>query len=239
MFYSTHFSYLITHIILLLQAATGTLLISSPWHQSKASSWGWYNPRSRQSMGARRIRQKIYANASSIDSHRGGITGRPAQIMSPATYLTVSAASFTTPPNPGQRPPSPGNLLLQKWEAMKAAHQRRGRGGGVDEYTTSNNMDKAIKQQIIKAISEPIFIKPSENHIPGYSRITAHAVIQFLFNAYYGNITPLQLDANDKMMKEQCSGINRRHLHMAQLDSTPCQTVSGEIGSNNQWGTFV
>jgi hypothetical protein len=73
---------------------------------------------------------------------------------------------------------------------------------GVDEYTTSNNLDKAVKQQIIKAITDPIFLKPLENHISGYSRVSACAMIQFLFDAY-GNITPLQLDANDKMMKEQ------------------------------------
>jgi hypothetical protein len=68
-------------------------------------------------------------------------------------------------------------------------------------YTTSTNLDKAIKQQVIKAITDPIFLKPLENHISQYSRVSARAMIQFLFDAY-GNITPLQLDANDKMMKE-------------------------------------
>jgi hypothetical protein len=59
-----------------------------------------------------------------------------------------------------------------------------------------------VKQQIIKAIVDPIFLKPLENHITGYSWVTARAMIQFLFNPY-GNITPLQLDANYKIMKEQ------------------------------------
>jgi hypothetical protein len=53
----------------------------------------------------------------------------------------------------------------------------------------------------MKSITDPIFPKPLENHISGYYRITSRLMIQFLFDAY-GNIAPLQLDANDKMMKE-------------------------------------
>jgi hypothetical protein len=117
--------------------------------------------------------------------------------MSAAAYMTVSAAPFTTPPNPGQLPTGPGNLLPQQWEEVKAAHQR-----GLDEYTKFNNLDKSIKQQITKAIADPIFLKPLENRISGYSRVTAHVIIKILFDAYI-NITPLQLDANDKMMKDQ------------------------------------
>jgi hypothetical protein len=91
-------------------------------------------------------------------------------------YLTVSATQFATPSNPGQLPPRPGNLLPQQWEETKVAHQ-----WGVYEYTTSNNLDKAVKQQIIKAIVNPIFLKPLENHISGYSRVTTRAMIQLLF----------------------------------------------------------
>jgi hypothetical protein len=117
--------------------------------------------------------------------------------MSPATNLTVSAAAFTTPPNPGQLPPRPGNMFPQQWEDMKLTHKR-----GVYELNTSNNIDKAFKQQIMKSLTDPIFVKPLENHISGYSRVTARVVIHFIFDAY-ANITPFQLDANDKMMNEQ------------------------------------
>jgi hypothetical protein len=41
-----------------------------------------------------------------------------------------------------------------------------------------------------------------EKHINEYSRVSARATIQFLFNAY-DNITPLKLDTNDRMMKDQ------------------------------------
>jgi hypothetical protein len=80
---------------------------------------------------------------------------------------------------------------------MKLTQQR-----GVDEYTTLKNLDKAVKQQIIKAITDPILLKPLENHISAYSQVSALEMLQFLFDAY-GNITHLQLDANDNMMKEQ------------------------------------
>jgi hypothetical protein len=82
-------------------------------------------------------------------------------------------------------------------EDTKASHKR-----ALDEYNTSHNLDKAIKQQIIKAVKDPIFLKPIENHITGFSRVTARTMLQYLCNAY-GNITPLQLDANVTMMKDK------------------------------------
>jgi hypothetical protein len=72
----------------------------------------------------------------------------------------------------------------------------------LDEYSTSNNFDKAIKQQIVRAIKDPIFLKPLENHITDFSRVTARTMLQYLFNAY-SNIMSYQLGVNDKMMKEQ------------------------------------
>jgi hypothetical protein len=54
----------------------------------------------------------------------------------------------------------------------------------------------------VRAIKDPIFLKPIENHITGFSRVTARTMLQYMFNAY-GNITPQQLDVNGKMMKEQ------------------------------------
>jgi hypothetical protein len=80
---------------------------------------------------------------------------------------------------------------------MKAAHKR-----SLDEFNTSNNFDKAIKHQIIKAVKDPNLLKPIENHITGFSRVTAQMMLQYLYNAY-DNITPLHLDDNDTMMKEQ------------------------------------
>jgi hypothetical protein len=66
----------------------------------------------------------------------------------------------------------------------------------------SHNLDKSIKQQIIKAVKDPIFLKPIKNHITVFSKVMARTILQYLFNVY-GNINPLQLDDNDTMMKEQ------------------------------------
>jgi hypothetical protein len=143
------------------------------------------------------IRCQIYANTASVDSLRGGPHGHLGQIMTPATYLTVTATPYNNPRNPGPLPPRPAAVPPQQWEDTKAAHKR-----ALDEYNTSNNFDKAMKQQIVRAIKDPIFLKPIENHITGFLRVTARTMLQYLFNAY-GNITPQQLDVNEKMMKEQ------------------------------------
>jgi hypothetical protein len=72
----------------------------------------------------------------------------------------------------------------------------------LDEYNTSNNFDKAITQQIVKAIKDPIFLKPIENHVTGFLHVAARTMLQYLFNAY-DNITSQQLDVDDNMLKEQ------------------------------------
>jgi hypothetical protein len=67
----------------------------------------------------------------------------------------VTSTPSKNPPNPGPLPPRPAAVSPQQWEDTKASHKR-----ALDEYNTSNNFDKAIKQQIIRAIKDPIFLKP-------------------------------------------------------------------------------
>jgi hypothetical protein len=80
----------------------------------------------------------------------------------------VTATPYNNPPNPGPIPPRPSAVFPKQWEDTKAAHKR-----ALDEHNSSNNFDKAIKQQIIKAIQDPIFLKSIENHIGGFSRVAA------------------------------------------------------------------
>jgi hypothetical protein len=118
------------------------------------------------------IRRQIYANAASVDSLWGGTHDHLGQIITPATYLTVTSTPYNNPPNPGPLPPRTAAVSPRQWEDTKAAHKR-----ALDEYNTSNNFDKAIKQQIVRAIKDPIFIKPIENHITGFSRVTARIML--------------------------------------------------------------
>jgi hypothetical protein len=97
------------------------------------------------------IRRQIYAIAASVESLRGGPHGHLGQIMTPATYLTVTATPYNNLPNPGLLPPRPAGVYPQQWEDTKAAHKR-----ALDEYNTSNNFDKAVKQQIVRAIKDPV-----------------------------------------------------------------------------------
>jgi hypothetical protein len=92
--------------------------------------------------------------------------------MKPETYLTVTSTPYTNLPNPGPLPPRPAAVFPQQWEDRKAAHKR-----ALDEYNTSTNFDKAIKQQIVRAIKYPIFLKTVENHITGFSRVTARTML--------------------------------------------------------------
>jgi hypothetical protein len=119
------------------------------------------------------IRQQIFADALSVESQRGGAHGLLGQIMTHDAYLTVTATPYNNLPNPGPLPPRPPTVFPRQWEDTKAAHKR-----ALDEYTISNNLDKAIKQRILKAIKDPIFLKPIDNHITGFSRVMARAMLQ-------------------------------------------------------------
>jgi hypothetical protein len=130
------------------------------------------------------IRRQIYANAASFESLRGSSHGHLGQVMTAATYLTVTETPYNNPPNPGPLPPRPAAAFFAQWDDTKAAHKY-----ALDEYNTSHNLDKAIKQQIIKAVKDPIFLKPIENHITGFLGVTARTMLKYLFNAY-GNINP-------------------------------------------------
>jgi hypothetical protein len=132
------------------------------------------------------IRRKIYANADSFESLRGGAHGHLGQIVTAATYLTVTVTPYNNPPKPGPLPPHPAAAFPAQLDDTKAAHKRT-----LDEYNTSHNLDKAIKQQIMKAVKDSIFLKPIKNHITGFLRLTARTMLQYLFNAY-GNITPFK-----------------------------------------------
>jgi hypothetical protein len=122
------------------------------------------------------IRRKIYDNAASVDLLRSVSHGHLGQGVIPVNYLTVTSTPCNNPSNSGPQPPRSPALFPQQWDDMKAAHKR-----SFDEFNTSDNFDKSIKPQIIKAAKDPVFLKPIKNH----------------------NIIPLQLDANDTMMKEQ------------------------------------
>jgi hypothetical protein len=130
------------------------------------------------------IHRQIYANATSVESLRGGAHGHLGQITTVATYLMVPATTYNNLTNPCPLPPRPVAAFPAQWDGTKVAHKR-----ALDEYNTSHNLDKAINQQIIKAVKEPIFLKPIENHITGFSRVTARTMLQYLFSAN-GNITP-------------------------------------------------
>jgi hypothetical protein len=69
------------------------------------------------------IRRQIYANAASVDSLRGGPHGHLGQIMTPSTYLMVTATPYTNLPNPGLLRPRPAAVSPQQWEDTKAAHK--------------------------------------------------------------------------------------------------------------------
>jgi hypothetical protein len=90
------------------------------------------------------IHRQIYDNAWSIESQRGGVHGLLGQIMTPDAYLKVTEKLYNNPPNPGPLSPCPPVVFPHQWADTKAADKR-----ALDEYTMSNNFDKAIKQPLV------------------------------------------------------------------------------------------
>jgi hypothetical protein len=70
------------------------------------------------------ICRKICANAASVDLLQGGAHGHLGQVITPATYLMVTATPYNNPLNPGLQSPRLPALFPQQWDNIKAAHKR-------------------------------------------------------------------------------------------------------------------
>ena len=145
----------------------------------------------------RKLNKQLKANAASVPTTLGGGTlGHLRLLLTPAEYATVSNTPFLRPANPGLNATVPNGATSAQTGHLVRTHQAL-----KHTYDTCNNVDTALKQQIIHAV-ENAFISALENEHTGYNAVTARQIINHLFTTC-GHISNKAMEDNDKTFKKQ------------------------------------
>jgi hypothetical protein len=138
------------------------------------------------------VTRLLNTNAASVHSELGGgQLGHLALTISPAIYATLSAIPFVEPANPGPVP----ILVPNVGTAVQIQGLIRDHKESLRLWREYNNVDAALKQQIIRAVDQ-LYIRTLQHRHTGFANVTARQLIQHLLTTY-GNITPTDLALND------------------------------------------
>jgi hypothetical protein len=141
---------------------------------------------------------KLNENAVKVHSNLGnGLLGYLGVTVTPAIYNTLSAQPFTIPPNPGTAPVFPVDATGPQIANLRVIFQEE--FYAFKKYTDVCN---AISALIIEAI-DPMYL--ATLRLP-YVGIGTRTPLQILAHLYsnYAKISPADLDANDRAMKQPC-----------------------------------
>jgi hypothetical protein len=144
------------------------------------------------------LHMKLNENAVKVHSNLGnGLLGYLGVTVTPAIYNTLSAQPFVTPPNPGTSPVFPDDATGPQIANLRVIFQE-------EFYAFKKYMDvcNAISALII-AVIDPMYL--ATLRLP-YVGIGTRTPLQILAHLYtnYAKITPADLDANDRAMKQPC-----------------------------------
>lgn len=108
------------------------------------------------------IARQLKANVAYVHSELGGGSlGHLAFLMTPAIYATISLVPFIEPGNPGPTPIiPPGRPTMDMVQATIRNHTET-----LQIWQLYNNVDKALKQQLIQAITRMYISTLEDPHI--------------------------------------------------------------------------
>ena len=141
-----------------------------------------------------KLKNEIKANASSVPSNLGGGNyGHLGLVLSPVTYSIVSNDPFVSPLHPGVLAIPPGTtgpmatvLREQYAEFLRAFREVTG-------------VEKAIKQQILKAIEQEWLLAITDRHAQCLQGSIAQ-ILEFLFTTY-GHVSVSMLEEKENELR--------------------------------------
>jgi hypothetical protein len=141
------------------------------------------------------VTRLLNANAASIYSELGGGNyGHLSITLSTASYATLSPTPFIEPANPGTTP-----IIPPLATAAIIGQTVRDHEENLRIWRQYNNVNAALKQQLISAISN-IYIRTLQDRHTGFANVSTRELIEHLLRTY-GNITPTDLAENDLRFK--------------------------------------
>jgi hypothetical protein len=158
----------------------------------------------------------LNVNAASKQSELGGgALSHLAITISPAIYATLSPMAFLSTNNPGTQAIIPQHSTAAQ---ITKHHRKHKEEGDLHVSRLYNNVDSALKQQLICAC-EPMYLRSISNRMPGFANATTRALIVHLL-ASYSLITPTDLATNN---------INNIKMKQAYDPSQPVETIFAQI----------
>jgi hypothetical protein len=144
------------------------------------------------------LHMKLNENAVKVHSNLGnGLLGYLEVTVTLAIYNTLSAQPFVIPPNPGTSPVFPAEATGPQIANICVIFQEQ-------FYALKKYMDvcNTISAIIIEVI-DPMYLATLR---PPYVGLGTQTPLQILAHLYtnYAKITPADLDANDRAMKQPC-----------------------------------
>ena len=140
------------------------------------------------------LHNQLKANARAVrTSLGGGQHGYLALVVSQEQYAIVSATPFVRPEHPGVLTIPP--FQLQHIVAETTARHNE----AVRLYHECNNVEQALRQQIVKAVDES-FLLALKDRTTQTILAPIHDIIQFLFTNH-GKVTQAKLQDEEQVVK--------------------------------------
>ena len=141
-----------------------------------------------------RLKKQIKANVQAVPSTLGGGThGMLGLVISDVEYATVSAVPFVREPYPGALA-FPTNTTNLQSKVIEDTYKK-----SMKRYESCIGVDKAIRQQIVKAIHED-WLKPLRDPTSDMLQGSIPDILQYLFT-HHGDVSADALDTKETEVK--------------------------------------
>ena len=143
----------------------------------------------------RTLTNHLKANARLVHTTLGdGLRGHLGLVLTPAQYTMFSNTPYVCPPRP-----SP--LVISAYQLPHVVHMAQARHSEqVCLFNESNNVDQALKQQLIKAIDDA-YLTPLHNCHTYTIDISILVIINDMFTNH-GHVSPVVLQEEEKIVKK-------------------------------------
>jgi hypothetical protein len=144
------------------------------------------------------LHRELNTYAMGIPSNRGGGNhGHLALVMPAADYLTLTAAAYNAPVNPGPNP-APGATQPQITE------NNRLHAAAMAEHKAHRDTETALKSMLIKAVPLP-YIEELQDQVLGFATTSTLALLTHL-DTNYGTVSFADLTNNLESMNKPWNG---------------------------------
>ena len=142
-----------------------------------------------------KFKNQLKANASSVPSNLGGGNhGHLGLVLSPQTYAMVSNIPFDYPAHPGPLAIPPGTT------GPMATVLREQHIENVRHFREVTGIEKALKQQILKAIEQEWLLAITDRHTQSLTGTVAQ-ILEFLFDTY-GYVSTAMLEKKEENLRD-------------------------------------